>query len=222
MTKMTPMGTKYHLYFDAEIDRGQPIDAVIEENVDLFLWSENHHDPSRPLHGSFAEPMRDSWRRYSFDSVRALPIYGRLALLAESGRSLSGPRWETDGPVWRPTAEATRVEEDLGRRVVSNARLVEVVPDSLEALSDRASHIYEAGLGYALRRYDRVYQAFSVVLRKAIVNGTTAFSVRAYERPEPGGPEDLVAAASLPHDAFNYSFLQLHRDASWNTHSEPA
>ncbi len=222
MYKMTPMGTKYHLYVDAEIDRQQPVEAVLEQNVDLLFWGSHHYDPRRGLYGSLAEPMRDSWRSYSFDSVGELPVYGNMAEAAQDGRQLIGASWEMDGAVWRQTAEATRVEEDLGREAVSLARLIEPIPGDSDGQTDEASHIYEAGLGYALRRYERVYQAFSLVLRKAVVNGATAFSVRAYNRVGSPDSEILVAEAQLPSDSFSYAFLQLHRDASWNTHSEPA
>lgn len=204
-----------HLHSHAEVDRTLPVGEAIRVNTDCTYWLLWHQGPDHPHTRAMNRPAvseladRDSWRDFNLEALRRLPVIGNLAapLLDATGQDFTPQATGIPSyPRWRPAVFAMRGP----------------LPTSL---SEEPAIGYEVGVGAYHVRDGNVSSAmgcFAITLRheRTAVDGIShGYELRTYRGFT--GPETLLGATGLLADEACHDFLQMQRNAMWNTATEP-
>lgn len=204
-----------HITTHAEIDRTKSVGDLIEEGVDLSVSLQRHYAipyNNYPEYGRFIiSADRDIWRPFSVEQVYELDEIGEnLRSLDKTTKATLGSRG------WVPGVFAVRIVGEAGRTNTEYTHRLDT------ATRQEQDPIFEVGVGQVRKDSRRLaLSATSLVLRRAFLGDVQSFEARAYIRPEVDAPDELVAVSILPSEIVCQDFLQLHRNAMWNTVSEP-
>lgn len=213
--------TKYHIFTHKRIGSGMSVGEIIEENADISIVRQAHysHSPlTYPLYGQYAlRANRDTWTHFSVDEVVALDGIGDM--LKEANETLE-KEYPTTAPI--PGIFVVRVENQNGRASTDPVHLQPIFGSNAAVAPDR---IVEAGVGniYSFRKHpnERILAAASVVLRQELIGNEEFLSVRAYIKHKSAAVDEVVITSGLPGVDVARTFLQMQRNAIWNSLSEP-
>jgi hypothetical protein len=205
----------YHITTHAHVDRNRSTSELIDENIALTIAHQQHYASGNyPNDGQLVIPAnKEQWRAFSLDRVKELPVFGDLLSKAVKFTDKRVP-----GGIWAPATFITKVRPGKTVTDVDMAHLR--LSDTVEPLDIKVS---EVGVGKAdLYPTGRARSLAAVVLCKAFSNGEETITVRSYTRIPALGRDSFFNGADAPDEDVCKDFLQMQRDAMWNTTYEPA
>lgn len=213
-----------HITTHAIVDRNKSVTALIKEGADLSIELQRHYallSNPVPEYGQFAwRATRTSNRQFNREQLYNLSKIGHL--LMDVDKKTEGLD-KKEG--WKLGIFVVRTLFEFGRDLVEDIHLQGIGENTESGGSQVPSSVYEVGIGHLSGERDNkpLVAAASVVLRSVIASEIKQdiLSVRTYIKRGKGFNDELMCESSLPDEEECKDFLQLHRDAMWDSVSEP-
>jgi hypothetical protein len=206
----------YHITSHSEIDRALSVGEIIDDNIALTIAHQKHYafpEGNYPDDGQLVIAAdKEQWRPFSLDEVEELPVFGEL--LREA---IDFGGWPSPGILWKPATFIVKVVAGQTTALVDMSHLR--LADTIHPKHVDVSEIGLGQIGVDSRR--RIRSLASVTLCKALSQGEETITARSYGRVSDLGFDSVLNSVTPPDEDVCKDFLQMQRNAMWNTTSEP-